>query len=113
MILGRLFDRLFELGLVLVATSNEDPDHLYDKGPNRELFGSFVERLKAHVQVVQLGGEHDHRSDGIEDISTYLSPVTEVNTARFDRLWRNALANDHEASSCGHTLLREVVLTSH
>jgi cell division protein ZapE len=99
MILGRLFDRLFEQGLVLVATSNEDPDHLYDKGPNRELFEPFVERLKMHVQVVQVGGEHDHRSDGHEAASTYLFPMTKENRLRFDRLWNEALGADRETPS--------------
>lgn len=99
MILGRLFDQLFDQGLILVATSNEDPDHLYDRGPNRELFIPFVERLKAHVQVVQLGGAHDHRSDGIEGLSTYFSPITKENAARFDRLWKNTLENGSEGPS--------------
>jgi cell division protein ZapE len=69
MILVPLFDRLFERGLVLVATSSEDPDRIYDGGPNRELFMPSFEGLKRQAQVVKLGGEHDHRSDGSDDAS--------------------------------------------
>lgn len=112
MILGRLFDRLFERGLILVATSNEDPDHLYDGGPNRELFEPFVERLKKHVQVVKLGGEHDHRSDGgDDDASRYLSPTSKDNAARFDRLWNSAIEGNHEASSSLRVHGRDVELS--
>jgi len=91
MILGRLFDRLFEHGLVLVVTSNDHPDDLYRNGPNRELFAPFVERLKQHVDVVALGGTHDHRGDGDQDEAAYLYPVTIETAQRFDLLWHQTL----------------------
>lgn len=99
MILGRLFDQLFEHGLVLVATSNDHPDNLYRNGPNRDLFAPFVERLKQHVDVVQIDGAHDHRSDGEKDEAAYLCPITPPpTTRRFDRLWRQTLNAQQEQS---------------
>ncbi|MFP6851283.1 MAG: cell division protein ZapE [Pseudomonas sp.] len=60
-ILGRLFQVMFEQGVVLVATSNQPPELLYAEGFNRERFLPAVAALQRHMQVVSIDGEQDHR----------------------------------------------------
>ncbi|MDH8479464.1 AFG1/ZapE family ATPase, partial [Klebsiella pneumoniae] len=61
MILGRLFSRLFELGTVVVATSNVAPDDLYKGGLNRALFLPFIAQLTDRMEVLRLDARTDFR----------------------------------------------------
>src|SRR6201989_200074 len=61
MILGRLFAKLFELGTVVVATSNVAPDDLYKGGLNRALFLPFIAQISEHMDVLRLDARTDFR----------------------------------------------------
>ncbi|MCF3935974.1 AFG1 family ATPase [Acuticoccus sp. M5D2P5] len=92
MILSRLFARIFEKGVTLVATSNVAPNDLYDGGLNRQLFVPFIRLLDQHVEVVRLDTPRDYRLDRLEDHRVWFQP----GDVGFERLWR-ALLGDREA----------------
>jgi cell division protein ZapE len=75
MILGRLFESLFERGLVVVATSNWPPDRLYENGLNRDRFVPFIALLKTKVDVVALDGPADYRLERLRDLPVYHYPL--------------------------------------
>ncbi len=74
MILGRLFGHLFDLGLIMVATSNFPPDRLYERGLNRDRFLPFIERLKTELLVVSLEGPTDYRLERLQNLPVYYCP---------------------------------------
>jgi len=88
MILGRLFTRLFELGVVLVATSNLAPDDLYADGLNRALFVPFIHLLKQHTEVARLEARTDYRLEKLEDVAVWHVPADEDAAVALDMAWQ-------------------------
>ncbi|UHC16152.1 cell division protein ZapE [Methylobacterium currus] len=78
MILGRLFTALFARGVVMVATSNVEPDRLYEGGLNRALFLPFIEQLKERVAVVRLDSRTDFRLEKLGGSPVYHVPADEA-----------------------------------
>ncbi|MGF1474555.1 MAG: cell division protein ZapE [Geminicoccaceae bacterium] len=77
MILGRLFDHLFKNGVVVVATSNWQPERLYENGLQRDRFEPFIGLLKEQVDVVALDGDRDYRLDRLRGMDVYHQPLGE------------------------------------
>jgi cell division protein ZapE len=108
MILGRLFTRLFELGVVVVATSNLAPDDLYMDGLNRPLFLPFIAQLKRHCQVMQLDARTDFRLEKLTGVQSWYVPADAKADTALDDAWRR-LAGDaagapHELIVKGHVV---------
>jgi cell division protein ZapE len=87
MILGRLFTRLFEQGVVLVATSNVAPEDLYYEGLNRALFLPFIHLLMENVEVVHLTARTDYRLEKLEGMPTWYVPADEDAQVALDIAW--------------------------
>lgn len=94
MILGRLFEALFEEGVVLVCTSNRPPDDLYKDGVNRQLFVPFIDQIKDRCRLVELSGARDWRLERLKSAQVWFTPDQR---AGFDALWDELKAHAHEA----------------
>jgi cell division protein ZapE len=91
MIIGRLFTRLFELGVVMVATSNLAPGDLYSDGLNRALFLPFIALLERQCKVVRLEARVDFRLEKLTGMPTWYVRTIQADAA-FDDAWRRLAA---------------------
>ncbi|HRO00442.1 cell division protein ZapE [Nitrobacter sp.] len=87
MILGRLFARLFELGAVVVATSNIPPENLYEGGLNRVLFLPFIAQIEERMDVLRLDARTDFRLEKLASVKMWLTPADAEAEAALDRAW--------------------------
>ncbi len=87
MLVGRLFERLFERGVVVVTTSNRAPDELYKDGLNRNLFLPFIAMIKERLEVHQLESATDHRLDRLRGAEVYHAPLGPEAAAALDAAW--------------------------
>ena len=78
MILGRLLELLTDKGVVLVMTSNYQPDDLYPNGLQRARFLPAIELLKIELEVIEIAGNRDHRRRILESIPVYHAPLSKA-----------------------------------
>lgn len=101
MILDRLFRHLFDLGVVVVATSNRHPKDLYKDGLQRERFLPFIDVLLDKMNVLELESARDYRLERLKGMEAYITPSGDAATAK--------LVVDFDALTVGHEG-REVIV---
>jgi cell division protein ZapE len=108
MILGRLFARLFELGTVVVATSNVPPEDLYEGGLNRVLFLPFIEQIEERMEILRLDARTDFRMEKLAGVTMWLTPADAKAEATLDKGWAlmtgGSPCRPRDIAVKGHTL---------
>jgi cell division protein ZapE len=75
MILGRLFQALFDRGVVVVTTSNTAPDDLFKGQPGRDAFMPFIILIKQRLELLIMDGGRDYRRERMRGLRTWLVPA--------------------------------------
>ena len=110
MILARLFGALWERGVVVVATSNREPEGLYKNGLNRPLFEPFIDLMQKHMLIHEFAGETDHRLRQLKKAPVYYSPLGAEADAGLQTAWRRLTGNTKPGPTVLSVQGREIVL---
>lgn len=90
MLLGGLFEHLFQQGVTLVTTSNIAPDELYKDGLQRAKFLPAIDLIKQNTRVLELSGKTDYRLRILEQSEIFHFPLDaaadRVMTESFNRM---------------------------
>ena len=95
MIVGRLFDALFDGGVIIVATANPAPRDLYKGGLNRAAFLPFIDLIEQNLIVHNLDGGADYRMGKLRGATRYFIGGCEKQIdTQIDTLWRGFADTD-------------------
>lgn len=76
-ILVKLLEKLFALGVTFVATSNVEPKELYKGGLQRDVFLPAIDLIYQHTDVINIDSGIDYRLRFLDKAETYFCPLDE------------------------------------
>jgi len=97
MIVGRLFEALFDSGVVVVATSNRPPSDLYKGGLQRDRFLPFIKLMEERMEVVEVRAATDYRLEKMRSMNVYMTPVGPATDAELDADFHRLTVGAHPA----------------
>ena len=93
MLLGRLLERLFAEGVVLVTSSNTAPGNLYKDGLQRARFLPAIALIEKHCHVLYMESDTDYRLRELTRSPVYRAPLDDESDAWLASRW-HALGGD-------------------
>ena len=94
MLLGRLLERMFAEGVVLVTSSNAAPTDLYKDGLQRARFLPAIALIEQHCQIVELVSDTDYRLRALTRSPVYRTPLDAESDAWLQQRWRELGGDD-------------------
>ena len=93
MILGKLFETIFNENIKLILTSNIKVDDLYKDGLQREQFLPFISIIKENSFIKKLVLEDDYRKLGSNKLNRVFHPINEKNMFKVNQIFREITKN--------------------
>src|SRR3546814_4037201 len=103
MLLGRLLERMFAEGVVLVTSSNTAPENLYKGGLQRARVKPAIALIEKHCHVMHMESDTDYRLRELTRAPVYRAPLDDGSEAWLES-WRHAHGDDeaHRDSRIEH-----------
>ena len=77
MILAGLLDALFKRQVILIATSNIEPDRLYEDGLQRQRFLPAIALIQEYTQTIAIQSGVDYRLRSLTQATLYHYPISQ------------------------------------
>ena len=90
MILGKLFERIFDENIKVIFSSNININDLYKNGLQRDQFIPFLKILKKNCIELELNIKEDYRATKNGNLSRFLSPIDNSSNFKFNKFFRKA-----------------------
>jgi cell division protein ZapE len=94
MLLGRLLERMFDEGVILVTSSNARPADLYKDGLQRARFLPAIALIEQHCNEVFLDSPHDYRLRALTRSPVYRTPLDHDSDAWLETRWHEIGGDD-------------------
>ena len=93
MILGKLFEKIFEKKIKVIFSSNIKINDLYKDGLQREQFIPFIKILEFNCYQKELLINEDYRSSKNNNTERFLSPINQSTNFQFNKFFRKITKN--------------------
>ena len=93
MILGKLFEKMFNENIKVIFSSNININDLYKNGLQRDQFLPFLKILKNNCTELELKIKEDYRATKNKNLSRFLSPINNSSNFKFNKYFRKATKN--------------------
>jgi len=90
MILGKLFERIFNENIKVIFSSNININDLYKNGLQRDQFIPFLKILENNCTELELNIEEDYRATKNVNLTRFLSPIDNSSNFKFNKFFRKA-----------------------
>ena len=98
MILGKLFEKIFENKLRVIFSSNTNVKDLYKNGLQRDQFLPFINNLENNCSEIELNIEEDYRTNKNITLDRFLSPIDQSSNFRFNKFFRKMTKGANKTS---------------